>query len=338
MLNALDTVRNAGAEAGCTFAGLVRCGMRDVNVGARRRRYDGRGETSMTTEAHSEDDSWDLTTSVGTTAVAVAAIRALISSRPQALISDPYAQPLVDALGVEIYRSLAAGIPFQDESAAHYGQAVADGIALRTRFFDDFLIEATRSGLRQVVVLACGLDTRPQRLTWPPGVIIYELDQPGVVEFKVRTLAELGVADQATVHSIGVDLREDWAAILRDHGFDPAQPTAWIAEALLPYLPAQAQGRVLDTITELSSPGSKLAVDWYLTYGVDVEQPESDDMEDARTMVSTECVNAEDYLRQQGWTICTQNGEERFVGAGMADRYDPSVGGIHDGYYSTAEL
>lgn len=144
ILNALETVRNAGAEAGCTFAGLVRCGMRDVNVGACRRRCDGRGEASVTTGAHSEDDSWDLTTSVGTTAVAVAAIRALISSRPQALISDPYAQPLVDALGVEIYRSLAAGIPFEDESAAHYGQAVADGIALRTRFFDDFLIEATR--------------------------------------------------------------------------------------------------------------------------------------------------------------------------------------------------
>ena len=292
----------------------------------------------MTNTAHSEDDSWDVTSSVGTTAVAVAAIRALISSRPEALISDPYAQPLVDAVGIEVYRSLAAGTPFEDESAARYGQAVTDGIALRTRFFDDFLIEATRGGLRQVVVLACGLDTRPQRISWPHGVVIYELDQPGVVEFKVRTLAELGVADQAMVRSIGVDLREDWPAILRDRGFDPAQPTAWIAEALLPYLPAQAQGRVLDSITELSSAGSRLAVDWYLTYGVDVEQPELDEMEDARTMVSTECVNAEDHLRQLGWTVHTQNGEERFVGAGMADRHDPSVGGIHDGYYSSAEL
>ena len=176
-----------------------------------------------------------------------------------------------------------------------------------------------------------------QRLDWPRGVTIYELDQPGVVEFKVQTLAELGVANQATVHSIGVDLREEWATILRDHGFDPAEPTAWIAEALLPYLPAQAQGRVLDSITELSSAGSRLAVDWYLTYGVDVEQPEMDEMEDARTMVSTECVNAEDHLRQLGWTVHTQNGEERFAGAGMADRYDSSVGGIHDGYYSLAE-
>ena len=115
----------------------------------------------MTTKAHGEDDGWDVTSSVGTTAVAVAAIRALISSRPEALISDPYAQPLVDAVGVEVYRSLAAGTPFEDEAAARYGQAVTDGIALRTQFFDDFLLEATRSGLRQIVVLACGLDTRP---------------------------------------------------------------------------------------------------------------------------------------------------------------------------------
>jgi methyltransferase (TIGR00027 family) len=131
----------------------------------------------------------------------------------------------------------------------------------------------------QVVILACGLDTRPQRLSWPPGVVIYELDQPGVVEFKVETLARLGVADRATVRSIGVDLREDWAAVLRERGFDPTTPTAWIAEALLPYLPAQAQGRVLETITSLSPVGSRLAVDWYLMYGVGVEQPESDEME-----------------------------------------------------------
>ncbi|WP_315658829.1 SAM-dependent methyltransferase [Amycolatopsis sp. PS_44_ISF1] len=91
--------------------------------------------------------------------------------------------------------------------------------------------------------------------------MVYELDQPGVVEFKTRTLAGLG-AEPAAEHRIAAaDLREDWPAALRTAGFDPARPTAWSAEGLLGYLPPDAQDRLLDTVTELSAPGSRLATE-----------------------------------------------------------------------------
>jgi methyltransferase (TIGR00027 family) len=58
-----------------------------------------------------------------------------------------------------------------------------------------------------------------------------------------------------------MDLRYDWASALLEAGFDPQAPTAWSAEGLLGYLPPDAQDRLLDTVTELSAPGSRIAID-----------------------------------------------------------------------------
>ena len=111
------------------------------------------------------------------------------------------------------------------------------------------------------MILASGLDSRAYRLAWPAGTVVYEVDQPQVIEFKTRTLAELGAEPTADRRVVAVDLRDDWPAALRAAGFDPAQPTAWSAEGLLGYLPPEAQDRLLDTITELSAPGSRLATE-----------------------------------------------------------------------------
>jgi methyltransferase (TIGR00027 family) len=138
---------------------------------------------------------------------------------------------------------------------------MADNMAVRTKFFDEFFVEATNAGIRQAVILASGLDARAYRLAWPAGTVVYEVDQPQVIEFKTRTLAELGAAPTADRRVVAVDLRDDWPTALRTAGFDPNQPTAWSAEGLLGYLPPEAQDRLLDTITELSAPGSRLATE-----------------------------------------------------------------------------
>jgi methyltransferase (TIGR00027 family) len=132
---------------------------------------------------------------------------------------------------------------------------------VRTKFFDEFFLDATNAGIKQAVILASGLDARPYRLAWPAGTVVYEVDQPQVIEFKTRSLAELGAEPTAERRVVAVDLRDDWPAALRNAGFDPAQPTAWSAEGLLGYLPPEAQDRLLDTITELSAPGSRLATE-----------------------------------------------------------------------------
>ncbi|GAB7144769.1 class I SAM-dependent methyltransferase [Mycobacterium riyadhense] len=214
-----------------------------------------------------EGDTWDLASSVGVTATMVAAARAMATRADNPLIDDPFAEPLVRAVGVDLLTRLATGemspsdLDDDPERPIRSIADVADNMAVRTRFFDEFFLDATRAGIEQAVILASGLDARAYRLPWPAGTVVYEIDQPQVIEFKSRTLAELGAAPTADRRAVAVDLREDWPAALRAAGFDPDQPTAWSAEGLLGYLPPDAQDRLLDTITELSAPGSRVATE-----------------------------------------------------------------------------
>lgn len=207
------------------------------------------------TSPRRDGDTWDLASSVGATATMAAMTRAIATRAADALIDDPFAEPLVRAVGIDLLTQLATGeVPPGDL----VGRAAIDGAKVRTRFYDEFFLDA---GLAQVVILASGLDSRAYRLPWPAGTVVYELDQPEVVEFKTRTLAGLGAEPTAQRRVVAADLRDDWPAALRAAGFDPARPTAWSAEGLLGYLPPEAQDRLLDTITELSAPGSRVATE-----------------------------------------------------------------------------
>jgi methyltransferase (TIGR00027 family) len=222
------------------------------------------------TSTRYEGDSWDLASSVGATATMVAAARAMATRADRPLINDPFAEPLVRAVGVDLLARLASGeLDPAELNDVHDGAAgsagamsrMSDNMAARTKFFDEFFLDATNAGIKQVVILASGLDARAYRLQWPAGTVVYEVDQPQVIEFKTRTLEDLGAAPTAERRVVAVDLRDDWPTALRAAGFDPSQPSAWSAEGLLGYLPPEAQDRLLDTITELSAADSRLATE-----------------------------------------------------------------------------
>jgi methyltransferase (TIGR00027 family) len=221
-----------------------------------------------------DNDTWDLAHSVGATATGVAVGRALATQHPNALIDDPYAAPLVRAVGVPFFTRLVDGElnPGEVDANAVFGmQRMTDMMAVRTRFFDEFFLTSTGGGnsaeaaasgtIRQAVILAAGLDARAYRLPWPPETTVFEIDQPQVIDFKSQTMRELGAAPTAHRHAVAVDLRHDWPTALQRAGFDPDQPTAWSAEGLLAFLPSDAQDRLLDEITALSAPGSRLAAE-----------------------------------------------------------------------------
>src|ERR1700681_280742 len=217
-------------------------------------------DASGTTDSKRFDgDSWDLASSVGATATAVAARRAMASKGPDPLIDDPYAEPLVNAVGVDAFIKMMNGeIELTDDDPAFTPRRLAEGMAVRTRFFDNFFTDAAAAGVRQAVILAAGLDTRAYRLQRASGTVVYEVDQSQVIEFKTRTLADLGATPAADRKAVAVDLRDDWVGALRDIGFSTERPTAWIAEGLLGYLPPDAQDRLFDTITTLSFSGSRI--------------------------------------------------------------------------------
>jgi len=224
-----------------------------------------------------DKDAWDLGSSVGATATMVAAARALATKEPNPLISDPYAEPLVRAVGIDFFTKLVDGTSSPDD-ADDDGAArlMTNMMAVRTRFFDDFFLEATgvapaatskpAAGVRQAVILASGLDSRAYRLPWPTepaGTVVFELDQPQVIEAKSATMAAIGASPTCDRRAVAVDLRDDWPEALRRSGFDASQPTAWSAEGLLVYLPPEAQDKLFDDITGLSAPGSQLATEYH---------------------------------------------------------------------------
>jgi methyltransferase (TIGR00027 family) len=220
-------------------------------------------DASLPPSIRTAGDSWAITELVGATALGVAASRAAETAGPDPLIRDEFARVLVSSAGPTWARLADAELAWLDgdlqgQRAHRLG---IDYQAVRTHFFDEYFGNAVNAGIRQVVILAAGLDSRAYRLNWPPGTAVYEIDQPKVLEYKTGTLEQHGAVPTASRRPVPVDLRDDWPAALTAAGFDRTQPTAWLAEGLLPYLPSDAQDRLFEMFTALSAPGSRVAIE-----------------------------------------------------------------------------
>jgi methyltransferase (TIGR00027 family) len=279
----------------------------------------------------SHDDTWDIATSVGTTAVMVAAARAAETDRPEPLIRDPYARILVSEAGTGVWEkmldsSLLDQVASIDTEAAAVFEHMRGYQAVRTHFFDAYFARATgtAAGIRQVVILASGLDSRAYRLDWPAGTAVYEIDQPKVLEYKAATLEAHGATPSAARHEVAIDLRQDWPAALVAAGFDPKVPTAWLAEGLLMYLPADAQDRLFTQVSELSAPGSRIAAETAANHADDRRQEMRERLDRVAAKLGIERnVDIQDliyhdddradvatWLNNNGWQASAQNSDD----------------------------
>jgi methyltransferase (TIGR00027 family) len=285
--------------------------------------------------ARTEGDSWDLASSVGATATMVAAQRAL--SNREGLIDDPFAEPLVRAVGLDFFvRALDGEIVLDDVDPEFDMRRAAEGMTVRTRWFDKLFTDAAAAGVRQAVIRASGLDARAYRLDWPDGTTVYELDQPEVIEFKTSTLAGLDAKPTADRRTIAIDLRNDWPKALLDNGFDATQPTAWIAEGLLIYLPPEAQDLLFDRINELSAAGSRVATEHIpdvamfsderaekirerlKKYGHDIEMKDLIYHGDRSHVI--------DYLTAHGWDVTAQKMQDAYAANGFEFPENETIG------------
>ncbi|MGV0040241.1 class I SAM-dependent methyltransferase [Mycobacterium colombiense] len=273
------------------------------------------------------DDTWDIKSSVGTTAVMVAAARAIETEQPDALIRDPYARLLVNNAGAEVLweamldPEVVAKIEAIDEESAARMQHMRGYQAVRTHFFDSYFADAVAAGIRQVVILASGLDSRAYRLDWPAGTTVYEIDQPQVLDYKTTTLAQSGAKPSADRREVAIDLREDWPSALRAAGFDPARPTAWLAEGLLMYLPAEAQDKLFTQIGELSPAGSRVSAETAPMHAEERRQQMRERFKKVAAELGLEetvdvgelmyrdehRANLADWLNDHGWRATAQN-------------------------------
>lgn len=194
---------------------------------------------------------------VGRTALMVAAARAIEAERPDALAADGFAAHFVRAARASADWPVHPDQVPDGDADPLWGR-LARFFGLRTRVFDEFLLARATAGARQIVILGAGLDSRAYRLPWPPGRTVFEIDQDGVMAFKQAVLDQVGASPSAERVPLSVDLRLDWIEPLHAAGFDPAVPTCWAAEGLLPYLPPLAERKLIATIAEHSAAGSAL--------------------------------------------------------------------------------
>ena len=193
------------------------------------------------------------------TALLTAALRAAETRRPDRLYSDPYAEAFAGKIGPELLAEIRAATFPAD--ATRTLPSTPDYNAIRTRFFDDFLVAAAaKPGIRQVVLAPSGMDSRPFRLSWPDGVRVFEVDRPPVIAVKEAMLADFEpTVDRTTV---AVDLRDDsWTDRLTAAGYDPEAPSVWLLEGLLYYIPEPAVHHILDGVRAITAPGSVIAAD-----------------------------------------------------------------------------
>jgi methyltransferase (TIGR00027 family) len=262
------------------------------------------------------------------------------------LISDPFARVFLDAAGDGMWnwfagRDLPAEIVEAEPDLVARMGGMVDYMAARTAFFDTFFLDAAGAGIRQVVLLAAGLDSRSWRLPWPDGVTVYELDQPRVLDFKASTLRETGARPTCKLVDVPVDLRHDWPAALRKAGFDASAPSAWSAEGLLPFLPEAAQELLFERVQALGAPGSRIAVEApgpdFLDENAQADQrdnmqrvrdlmaklePERDipDVQDLWYFEEREDVG--NWLGRHGWDVTVTPAEELMAGYGRRPAQD----------------
>lgn len=197
---------------------------------------------------------------VNSTSMSTARDRATESKRPNALFQDPFASVFAGKFNPESMENY----PRVDGRAA---QLLTTDVAVRTRFYDD-LLKKTLVTVKQIVILACGGDFRPYRLSFAknsPDVEFYLLDMPAVIAYRQKCLKNLESSLTETnckVIEIACNLaNEDWPSKLHQHGFNPNNPTLWLAEGLLPYLTEQENRELFSRIRKLSSKESHIAFD-----------------------------------------------------------------------------
>jgi methyltransferase (TIGR00027 family) len=258
------------------------------------------------------DDDWDITTTVGATALLVATARALEAQKPDPLAVDSFAEVFCRTVGGQSADVLDGKVPEHPLKSPDWGQHFVNFQGARTRYFDDYFRRAAEAGVRQVVILAAGLDSRAYRLPWPDGTTIFELDRPQVLDFKREVLTEQGATSTAERREVAVDLREDWPQALRDSGFDASQPSAWIVEGLLIYLPAAAREQLFAGIDALASSGSHVAVEESAALPADAYQAavdgeraaraEGDDRLFFQLIYNEQHDPAQQWFDEHGWT------------------------------------
>ena len=265
---------------------------------------------------------------LGLTAHWTASVRAREGEREDHLFHDPWAAILAGPEGrswIE-QRTEESVIP----------------IVTRTRYFDDFLQRIThQQKIRQVVLMAAGLDTRAFRLNWPEQTRLFELDQPTVLAYKDQLILSAGGKPGCERQTIAVDLTGSWWEALLKSGFDSQASSAWLLEGFLFYIPNENIVQILNEVTSLAAMGSWLGFD--IINGVMLTSVMTRKWIDMQAAAGAPWIGTMDdpvaFLAAQGWEAnLTQAGaEDANYGRWPFPNYPTTMPNMPHNWYVTAQ-
>lgn len=271
---------------------------------------------------------------VSRTAVWVAAARAIGAREPDAAARNP------DYLAEKLLGNLAdfdVRHPVVDALALDYDEAMKNAevvgnvrtLTVRARFIDEALERAVAGGATQVVILGAGFDTHAYRFVdLLSRVKVFEVDRPATQAIKIRRVNDTLGEPPANLTYVGIDFaHEDLPSGLARCGYDRSQPTFFIMEGLLMYLPEEAVRATLGFVGSLPS-GSGVVFDFF--YQPMVERVASIDKANVPEAARPYVERFTNLLRDEPWRSgFPVDGEREYLhGLGLELRELMQVGGV----------
>jgi methyltransferase (TIGR00027 family) len=208
------------------------------------------------------------------TSILTAAARAFGSREPDASVRNP--DWVADRLIGPAELALIADHPISKALDQDFQEAIYDPdvfgfvwlMLVRTRFIDELMERAVRSGATQLVILGAGFDTRAHRFSeLLKDTAVIEIDYGATQDYKKRRVdAALGGPPANVVYAPIDFARESLGEVLRRAGFQPARKTYYICEGVSMYVPEEGMKETLRAIAAESAPRSTLLLE-YLNRG-----------------------------------------------------------------------
>jgi methyltransferase (TIGR00027 family) len=193
--------------------------------------------------------------------------RAIETRRPAAdrICSDPFAEQFLDLA----YRAVLVARPLRDAVEALIERLFAGHhyyVLVRTRYIDDFLTEHLTDGVKQLVILGAGFDSRAHRFADRlRNVSVFEVDHPATSREKQSRMARAPRAATARVTYVPVNFdRDDLGTQLHRHGYQKDVRTIFLWEGVTPYVTADGVDATLNFIRTSSGPKSTVLFDYVL--------------------------------------------------------------------------
>ncbi len=208
------------------------------------------------------------------TAEMVTFARAVESIRPtnERVCNDPYAENFISPqfrfiLKNSILRKLA--VWYIHDLRGFYG--FIGTVAFRVRFIDDCLSECINKGIKQLVILGAGYDTRAYRYPMTNNQIkVFEVDHPKTQKIKLSKVKSTfgDLPDYVTYCQINFE-KDGLDSVLFNAGYNPKAKTLFIWEGVSYYVSAETVDKTLSFITNSAYKGSSIVFDYIFRSVID---------------------------------------------------------------------